>query len=127
MPSSEGTEQFKKQEAEYHNRTAEKYEDEVQLHTWRVRLGHQAIYSHLKSLVPEGSRILELGGGTGEDCKEISKLGFRVVCTDIAINPLRIARQNTPPPSSVCAMPRTYPSRIPISRADSLLGRFNIC
>src|SRR5271168_4749427 len=50
---------------------------------WRsVAAQRRAVRAALTKAFPEGGRILELGGGTGEDAAFLTQLGFDVLLTD---------------------------------------------
>lgn len=44
----------------------------------------------------KGNRILDVGCGTGRDCREFSKLGFKVDGIDISKNMLKFAKKEAP-------------------------------
>src|SRR5512138_2592864 len=52
--------------AEAYNRNADKYDDFIEHNPNLMRM-RQKVYSHVTSLLPTGSRILDLACGTGTD------------------------------------------------------------
>ncbi len=61
-----------------------------------TRLGRwlrDAVHARLAALFPPGSRVLELGCGTGEDAVWLAQRGVRVVATDASPRMVEMARQ----------------------------------
>ncbi|MFN8472662.1 MAG: class I SAM-dependent methyltransferase [Anaerolineae bacterium] len=61
-----------------------------------TRLGRwlrDAVHAHLAALFPPGSRVLELGCGTGEDAVWLAQQEVNVVATDASTRMVEIARQ----------------------------------
>lgn len=52
-------------------------------------------YKKFKKLLPKG-KILEIGAGGGRDAKQLHKLGFDYVGTDISTTLLKVAQKNNP-------------------------------
>lgn len=59
----------------------------------------QKVYAHLSRLIPQGSHILELNAGTGQDAVALVQRGFRVHATDLSAGMIaeiesKISQQN---------------------------------
>jgi SAM-dependent methyltransferase len=66
--------------------------DELWTHTQIGRLQREAVWRHIEPLFPEGSRILDLGCGTGEDALHFSRAGVHVSAYDASHEMVRICR-----------------------------------
>jgi SAM-dependent methyltransferase len=53
------------------------------------------VREHIRTLVPSGSRLLELNAGTGADAAHLAAAGYRVLATDIAPGMLAKAQART--------------------------------
>lgn len=52
---------------------------------WRsVAAQRRAVRAYLSRVLPQGARVLEIGGGTGEDALWMAQQGYRVTLTDAA-------------------------------------------
>jgi len=67
----------------FHNKIAESYEAQYNSNYWRLYF--DITFASMKKFLPKkGSRILDAGGGTGFWSRKLAKLGYKMVCTDIA-------------------------------------------
>jgi ubiquinone/menaquinone biosynthesis C-methylase UbiE len=62
-----------------------------------VAAQRRAVRAELVSTFPSGGRILELGGGTGEDAAFLTAKGFRVLLTDPSPTMVSLARAKLAP------------------------------
>lgn len=61
---------------------------------WRsVAAQRREVRAHLDRAFPRGARVLEIGGGTGEDARWLAARGREVLLTDGAPSMVRIARE----------------------------------
>jgi SAM-dependent methyltransferase len=61
---------------------------------WRsVAAQRRLVRAHLGRAFPRGARVLEIGGGTGEDARWLAARGREVLLTDGAPSMVRIARE----------------------------------
>lgn len=86
-------EEFKKKEIEYFESSSDKKIEFDQLNSWRN------VYFHNKLILPFSSLrnkdlILEIGGGSGFDCLNLLKQGFRVIETDLSFKSLLWTKKN---------------------------------
>lgn len=71
-----------KEEAEYHDNFEEDADEVHQLKAWRNVYYHRIIQNKIKEL-PKGSKILEIGAGSGVDAKEL-KEEYNLTLTDVS-------------------------------------------
>lgn len=73
-----------KKSTKFHNEIAQKYEKEYRTPYWN--LYHEITWEHIKKYLPKDKKypILDAGGGTGYWSRRLAKLGFNVVCSDVA-------------------------------------------
>lgn len=76
----------------FHNKIAEKYESEYVDNYWKL-YSDITFENFKKYLPPKGSLILDAGGGTGFWSRKLAKLGYRIVCTDIAQKMLDVGKK----------------------------------
>ncbi|HTQ96269.1 MAG TPA: class I SAM-dependent methyltransferase [Candidatus Acidoferrum sp.] len=76
------------------DRVADSY-DELFTHTVVGRAQRKQVWKRLDAAFPEGSRILELNCGTGEDARFLSKRGCSVVACDGSAAMIEVAERNT--------------------------------
>ncbi len=69
-----------------------------------VSAQRRAVRSALEESLPASGRILELGGGTGEDALWLAERGFKVVLTDAAPHMVEISAQKLRPFTGSSAM-----------------------
>ena len=69
--------------AEAFSRKANKYDAFGQGHANLTRM-RQKVYARIESVVPPGSRLLELNAGTGADAVAMVEKGFQVHATDLS-------------------------------------------
>jgi ubiquinone/menaquinone biosynthesis C-methylase UbiE len=74
------------------DRLAQTY-DATWTHTTVGRLQRQAVWRHIDPLFPPGSRILDLGCGTGEDALHLASGGVHVTALDASSEMVHIARR----------------------------------
>ena len=72
-----------KDEAEHHDHDHEDPFEVHQLGSWRNRFYHKRMWRLLKKM-PEGSRILEVGAGSGFDAKELLGKNYELVLSDVS-------------------------------------------
>lgn len=73
----------KTQSTIFHDKIAEKYGSEYSGYYWKLYF--DITFANIKKYLPKkDSLILDAGGGTGVWSRKLAKLGFRMVCTDIA-------------------------------------------
>jgi SAM-dependent methyltransferase len=80
--------------------TAAAYDEDF-THTRLGRWLRDEVHAELRPHITAGSRILELGGGTGEDAVTYAGWGARVTVVDASASMLEVARQKrdaAPPP-----------------------------
>jgi ubiquinone/menaquinone biosynthesis C-methylase UbiE len=71
---------------------------------WRsVAAQRRAVRSALLDAFPRGSRILEIGGGTGEDALWLARHGRQVLLTDASPSMVRVARRKLSPETGCSA------------------------
>lgn len=77
----------------FYNETAQQYEREYQTPYWS--LYHEVTWEHIKKYLPKDKKypILDAGGGTGFWSRKLAKLGFNVVCADIAEEMLEVGKK----------------------------------
>jgi len=73
------------------DRVASRY-DELWTNTDTGRLQREAVWRHVDPLFPAGSRIIDLGCGTGEDAVHLSEAGVRVSAFDASPEMVRASR-----------------------------------
>jgi len=74
------------------DKTAPKFDD--RFGEWRsVAAQRAAVRGHLIRIFPTGSRLLELGGGTGDDAIHLLERGYRVTVTDGSPQMVELATQ----------------------------------
>jgi ubiquinone/menaquinone biosynthesis C-methylase UbiE len=78
--------------AEAYNRNADKYDEFIENNPNLQRM-RQKMYSHVTSLLPQGSRILDLACGTGTDAFRFAQSGYTVHGVDISDGMLRRAQE----------------------------------
>jgi len=68
----------------FHDKIAEKYESSYTDPYWQLYF--EVTWHNLKKYIPKKKKaiILDAGGGTGLWSRKLAKLGFNLVCTDIA-------------------------------------------
>src|SRR5271163_3481157 len=65
---------------------------------WRsVSAQRRAVRRALQQTSPAGARVLELGGGTGEDAAWLAKQGFQLLLTDVSPAMVEVARSKLVP------------------------------
>ena len=69
--------------AKAYNRNADKYDEFIENNPNLMRM-RQKVYAHVSSLLPEGSRILDLACGTGTDAFWFAQHGYTVHGVDIS-------------------------------------------
>src|SRR5258706_5701539 len=66
--------------------------------TWRsVAAQRRAVRAALVSAFPSGAKLLEIGGGTGEDAEWLARQGREVLLTDASPSMVRIATDKLRP------------------------------
>ena len=76
------------------DRVADSY-DELFTRTAIGRAQRKQVWKELLAAFPEGSRILELNCGTGEDARFLTKEGRYVVASDASAAMIAVARRRT--------------------------------
>jgi len=74
------------------DRVASRY-DELWTKTAVGRLQREAVWRHVDALFPAGSRIVDLGCGTGEDALHFSRAGVHVSAFDASREMVRVSRE----------------------------------
>jgi Methylase involved in ubiquinone/menaquinone biosynthesis len=77
--------------AEAYNRNADKYDEFIENNPNLMRM-RQKVYAHVTSLLPKGTRILDLACGTGTDAFWFAQHGFTVHGIDISDGMLQRAQ-----------------------------------
>jgi len=77
--------------AEAYNRNADKYDEFIENNPNLMRM-RRKVYEHVTSVLPKGSRILDLACGTGTDAFWFAKNGYSVHGVDISDGMLERAR-----------------------------------
>lgn len=73
----------KTQSTIFHDKIAKDYESEFTGYYWKLYF--DVTFANLKEYLPKKhSLILDVGGGTGYWSRKFAKLGYKVICTDIA-------------------------------------------
>jgi ubiquinone/menaquinone biosynthesis C-methylase UbiE len=80
--------------AEAYNRNADKYDEFIENNPNLQRM-RQKVYAHVTSLLPQGSRILDLACGTGTDAFWFARHGYTVHGVDISDGMLNRAKEKT--------------------------------
>jgi ubiquinone/menaquinone biosynthesis C-methylase UbiE len=80
--------------AEAYNRNADKYDEFIENNPNLMRM-RQKVYAHVTSLLPQGSRILDLACGTGTDAFWFARHGYTVHGVDISEGMLNRAKEKT--------------------------------
>lgn len=77
----------------FHNKISKEYEKEYQTPYWN--LYNEITWHHIKKYLPKEKKypILDAGGGTGYWSRKLAKLGFSVVCSDIAKEMLKTGKE----------------------------------
>lgn len=78
--------------AEAYNRNADKYDEFIENNPNLMRM-RQKVYAHVTSLLPQGSRILDLACGTGTDAFWFAQHGYTVHGIDISDGMLERAHE----------------------------------
>ena len=78
--------------AEAYNRNADKYDEFIENNPNLMRM-RQKVYTHVTSLLPQGSRILDLACGTGTDAFWFAQHGYTVHGIDISDGMLERAHE----------------------------------
>jgi ubiquinone/menaquinone biosynthesis C-methylase UbiE len=78
--------------AEAYNRNADKYDEFIENNPNLQRM-RQKVYAHVNSLLPQGSRILDLACGTGTDAFWFAGHGYTVQGVDISDGMLDRAKE----------------------------------
>jgi len=74
------------------DRVASRY-DELWTNTDAGRLQRRAVWRHVDPLFQEGARVIDLGCGTGEDARHLSRVGVHVAAFDASGEMVRVARE----------------------------------
>lgn len=77
----------------FYNEKAQEYEKEYQTPYWN--LYHEVSWENIKKYLPKDKKypIFDAGGGTGFWSRKLAKLGFNVVCSDVAEEMLEVGRK----------------------------------
>ena len=67
--------------------------DDLWTNTNVGRLQRRAVWRHVDPLFPEGARVIDLGCGTGEDARHLSRAGIGVEAFDASPEMVRVARE----------------------------------
>lgn len=78
--------------AEAYNRNADKYDEFIENNPNLMRM-RQKVYTHVTSLLPQGSRMLDLACGTGTDAIWFAQHGYAVHGIDISDGMLERANE----------------------------------
>ena len=78
--------------AEAYNRNADKYDEFIENNPNLQRMRHK-VYAHVTSLLPQGSRILDLACGTGTDAFWFAQHGYTARGVDISDGMLQRAAE----------------------------------
>ncbi len=78
--------------AEAYNRNADKYDEFIENNPNLQRM-RQKVYAHVTTLLPQGSRILDLACGTGTDAFWFAQHGYTVHGVDISDGMLQRAQE----------------------------------
>ncbi len=89
------------------DRVADSY-DELFTHTAIGRAQRKQVWKELLAAFPQGSRILELNCGTGEDARFLAKEGRSVVACDASAGMIAVARRHQDKASDASAIQYLY-------------------
>ena len=87
-------EQFKILEAQYHDHEAHHYGEINMINSYRVTYYHEKYLNLFKNL-PNRSIVLEVGSGDGHDAKQINSLDLTFIQSDISIEMVKLAKNNS--------------------------------